>query len=437
MISLLYVDDERGLLDIGRIFLERSGGISVTTVDSAVEGIDVVGTGRYDAIVSDYQMPVMDGIAFLKKLRSTGNHVPFILFTGRGREEVVIEAINNGADFYLQKGGDAISQFAELEHKVRLAVERTRTARALEESEEKYRSLVDLAPLAVIVHQQGKIVYANPESVRLAGAAGAQDLTGREMLPLIHPDDRQKSLEHYRLLGEGKSIPPTEIRLFRLNGEPFTVSAAGKPITYGGIPSILVVYQDITPQKKQEDELRAAYEQIAASEEELRGQYEELARGDRLLRESQEQLRAFMDSATDAFTIWDADLNLVDINQAGLAFLPPGMHREDVLGRNIAEFMSGKDEWGMIERYREVIRTGVPFSGSGKRSIQQPGNRWVDVTCFRVGSGLGIATRDITREKESEEELRAANARLIAAEKELREQCGRLAGRDTGSGDGR
>ena len=59
----------------------------------------------YDAIISDYQIPDMDGIEFLKKVRSSGNSIPFIIFTGKGREEVVIEALNAGADFYLQKGG--------------------------------------------------------------------------------------------------------------------------------------------------------------------------------------------------------------------------------------------------------------------------------------------------------------------------------------------
>ncbi|WP_292345913.1 MULTISPECIES: hypothetical protein [unclassified Methanoregula] len=98
--------------------------------------------------------------------------------------------------------------------------------------------------------------------------------------------------------------------------------------------------------------------------------------------------------------------------------------------------MSDDGERGIIGRYRGVLRTGIPFSGSGKRS-QHLGNRWLDVTCFRVGSGLGIVTRDITRLMEAEEELRAANAKLTAAEKALREQCGQPDGREKGSGEGR
>ena len=127
-IRVLYVDDEPNLLEIGRVFLERSGEFAVSTVTSAVSALDVLDRDDYDAIVSDYQMPQMDGIEFLKRVRAAGDSIPFILFTGRGREEVVIEALNEGADFYLQKGGDPRSQFAELAHKVHIAVENHRAA---------------------------------------------------------------------------------------------------------------------------------------------------------------------------------------------------------------------------------------------------------------------------------------------------------------------
>jgi CheY-like chemotaxis protein len=67
----------------------------------AAEAITKLQARRYDGIISDYQMPDMDGIAFLKYVRAHYECLPFILFTGRGREEVVIDAVNNGADFYI------------------------------------------------------------------------------------------------------------------------------------------------------------------------------------------------------------------------------------------------------------------------------------------------------------------------------------------------
>ncbi|MEI7649620.1 MAG: response regulator, partial [Methanomicrobiales archaeon] len=144
-IRVLYVDDEPTLLEIGKIYLERDGTFYVDTLTSAGEALTRLNTERYDAIVSDYQMPEMDGITFLKRLKGSGNTTPFIIFTGRGREEVVIEALNSGADFYLQKGGEPKSQFAELSNKIRYAVTRTHAEDALAESEVKYKTLFESA----------------------------------------------------------------------------------------------------------------------------------------------------------------------------------------------------------------------------------------------------------------------------------------------------
>lgn len=140
MISVLYVDDEPNLLMIGKMFLERSGDFTVTTCPGAVEAVDLVRTRPFDVIVSDYQMPEVTGISFLKSLRKEGNTTPFILYTGRGREEVVIEALNNGASFYLQKGGDPKSQFAELSNAIRTAVSHRRAEEDLKRKNEELQA---------------------------------------------------------------------------------------------------------------------------------------------------------------------------------------------------------------------------------------------------------------------------------------------------------
>jgi len=121
-ISVLYVDDESHLLDIGKLFLERTTEFRVTTASSASAGLEILKTNGIQAIVSDYQMPGLDGIGFLKQVRAINKTIPFILFTGRGREEIAIEAFENGADFYLQKGGAPKPQFAELTKKIKAAV---------------------------------------------------------------------------------------------------------------------------------------------------------------------------------------------------------------------------------------------------------------------------------------------------------------------------
>lgn len=130
MISVLYVDDEELLRDVTRLYLS-SKGFPTDTAESGAEALEKLKYGSYDAVVSDYQMPEMDGIALLKEVRILYPDLPFILFTGRGREEVVIEAFDCGADYYLQKGGKPAPQFTELIHKIKLAVDRRRTQQDL------------------------------------------------------------------------------------------------------------------------------------------------------------------------------------------------------------------------------------------------------------------------------------------------------------------
>ncbi|BBL67287.1 ATP-binding response regulator [Methanoculleus chikugoensis] len=163
--SVLYVDDEPVLLEIGKLFLERSGALAIETVSSAREALNLLGEQRCDAVVADYQMPEMDGIELLKEVRQHFEDISFILFTGRGREEVVVEALNHGADGYIQKGGDPHSQFAELEHRVVRAVERRRAILALRDSEKRYRALFEGANDPIFIFEEDRFADCNSKAL--------------------------------------------------------------------------------------------------------------------------------------------------------------------------------------------------------------------------------------------------------------------------------
>ena len=111
-IKTLLVDDENSLLEQAKIFLERGNEIKVSTVSSAKKALELLNEEDFDVIVSDYQMPDIDGLKFLEEMREGRNSdIPFIIFTGKGREEVAIKALNLGANRYIQKGGDPKSQY--------------------------------------------------------------------------------------------------------------------------------------------------------------------------------------------------------------------------------------------------------------------------------------------------------------------------------------
>ena len=176
-IRVLYVDDESDLLEISKIFLERSGPFSVDTITSAPAALTQLNVKTYDAIISDYQMPEMDGIEFLKKVRSSGNSVPFILFTGRGREEIVIQALNEGADSYIQKGGEPKSQFAELSHKIRQSVTRKQAEKDLRESEKRLTDIINFLPDATFaIDREGRVIAWNRAMERMTGVKSPEIL---------------------------------------------------------------------------------------------------------------------------------------------------------------------------------------------------------------------------------------------------------------------
>ncbi|MDP3395579.1 MAG: PAS domain S-box protein [Methanoregula sp.] len=178
-IRILYVDDEPSLLDIGKLFLEKGGVLTVDTLTSAIEALEQLKTKRYDAILSDYQMPEMDGITFLKQLKALGDKTPFIIFTGRGREEVVIEALNSGADFYIQKGGDPKSQFAELSHKIKTAVSRQKTEKLAKDTDRRLNDIINFLPDATFaIDTKGTVIAWNKAIEEMTGVP-AREMLGK------------------------------------------------------------------------------------------------------------------------------------------------------------------------------------------------------------------------------------------------------------------
>ncbi len=98
------MDDEPALRDLAKDYLEEAGDYRVRTAGSAPDALCALADEAFDVVVADYFMPGMTGIDLLKHMRDDGNETPFIVFTGKGNQKVVIEALNLGADYYIKKG---------------------------------------------------------------------------------------------------------------------------------------------------------------------------------------------------------------------------------------------------------------------------------------------------------------------------------------------
>ncbi len=168
--SVLHVDDDASFLSVSKRILELDGKFAVDVAVSVDEALKKVSVKSYDAIISDYDMPCMNGLEFFKVLRVRHNSLPFIIFTGKGREEVAIDALNLGADGYYTKYGSTETVFGELAYGIYSAIEKRQTKEALAESEKRYRTILDQAPEAVLIHNvNGQLVDVNAQACKSLG----------------------------------------------------------------------------------------------------------------------------------------------------------------------------------------------------------------------------------------------------------------------------
>jgi DNA-binding NtrC family response regulator len=169
-IHVLHVDDEVGLLKCTKQILELQGPFQVDSASSVKEALERMKEKEFDVIVSDYQMPIKDGLQFLKELRNNGNDIPFILFTEKGREKVAIQALNLGADRYINKIGRPETVYGELVHNILQIMDTQKSELMLEESEEQFKVYVENSPTAIFVtNPNAEYEYANAAASKLLG----------------------------------------------------------------------------------------------------------------------------------------------------------------------------------------------------------------------------------------------------------------------------
>jgi PAS domain S-box-containing protein len=143
-IRLLIVDDDSLMLSTTKLMLtEMDNSLKVYSATSVDEALKKIKEDHPDIIVSDYEMPMKDGLEFLRLLRQEKTELPFIIFTGKGREEVAIQALNLGADGYYNKQGSPETVYGELLHGIRNAVDFSRTRKLIEQNEEHYKNTLN------------------------------------------------------------------------------------------------------------------------------------------------------------------------------------------------------------------------------------------------------------------------------------------------------
>ena len=321
----------------------------------------------------DYIPTLIDGnITTLSELavpiKSNGNVIGVI-----NLESPVLDGFS-GDD---QKLLEVFSQY------VASAVVRIRNEEWLKTSEEKCRNILKSSLDGITVTKDTKLIFVNPRFAEMLRYDDPSELLGRSSWDLVAPEFQVVIQDRGNKRREGdRSTFRYEYCFVTKDGSPFYAETQTSAIDFDGEAAVLSIHRDVN-------------ERVRLKEESRR---------------SAELLKSFMDSATDGFSIFDSEMNYLDVNESLVArSCDP---KEHFIGKNILDVLPNLDKTGRLELYREVLETGNPVSlnvPSSSHSDQE-----LSFRAFKVGEGLGIITTDITELKRLEDERLRYEERLEA-----------------------
>lgn len=258
MIHVLHVDDEPSLSDMVGTFLERENDrITVRTATNADAGLEILATGTIDCIVSDYDMPGRNGIEFLEAVREDHPDLPFILYTGKGSEEVASDAISAGVTDYLQKESGT-DQYTILANRITNAVAQTRAIQEVTRTRAYFGTILEhSSDYVMVVDENANVDYISPAVERILGYT-PEELEGTDAFEHIHPEDLSMASEAFiDVLKHRDEEHTAEYRVRHANGSWRWLEVRGRNrLDDSVIEGILVSVRDITQRRARQEELR-------------------------------------------------------------------------------------------------------------------------------------------------------------------------------------
>ena len=247
-IKIALIDDEEEFLTLSEAFLKRKNQNYVMKLfQSSAAFLDFLQNKKaefFDVIISDYEMPEMNGLELLAEIRKNSK-TPFIMVTGKGRQEIVIDALNKGVDYYLQKSLDIESLFRELQHFILITKERLLIERELKETRELYETLVNLSPEGIFIQIDGKIAFTNLSLKKILGYPQDTNFLGKPISEIIPDKFRDQIKDRIDKVHQNIEIPFIKMNLTKCDGGLVDVETIGRLIHYKGKKGAIVYVREV------------------------------------------------------------------------------------------------------------------------------------------------------------------------------------------------
>jgi len=264
-IRVVHVDGDGPFVERTATWLEAEGdAIAVTTATGAAEGLDHLEEEPVDCVVSEYDVPGTDGLGFLRQVRERSPGLPFLLYTGRGSEEIASEAIAAGVTDYLRKeSGAETDQYAVLVNRIEEVVSRYRAERAVEETREQFQRLVEhSADVVSILDADGRWEYLSPSAECVLGYE-PEELIGEVGFDYVHPDDRPDAMETFARVTDSDHVSTVEFRFDHPSEGWIWLENRVRNLVDDPVVGGFVVHtRDVTDRKRSQQELTRRTERL-------------------------------------------------------------------------------------------------------------------------------------------------------------------------------
>lgn len=372
-ITVLHVDDDPQFVEVSKAMLEREHGTFDVIPETDPRAVpELLERHTVDCLVIDYEMPAMDGIELLERVRDEYPALPVILFTGEGTETVASRAISAGVTDYIQKEGHT-DQFTVLANRIENAVER----RAHERRRDQHRAVVETAGNGIyVLDKDGHIEIVNEAFERISGY-DRETLLGSHVSEFLSPEQVEKGTDVIQSLIRNDDRE-SEQRTFRARGpggEPRLYETTVSLVGASGFEGSLGIVRDVTDKRRREELLSGLFESS------LHG----IAVLEIVTDESGEPVDYVYRRVNDQFESLT------------------GLDADELVGRRVTDAVDGITDAPFVERFGKVALDGATAQFEG---ASEPLGGYYEVAAFspRQGECLSIMS-DITERKRRESEL--------------------------------